>query len=163
VVALRARRSSWASLSLAAARLTLQEDERVLQGRACPLTVLGERSITVRYASQGSTGSTGTWSSPRTVQGSAPESRIHTRLYAHAASRSLRDGRRKITASTTCPKAAPHLVLYVRTPPLARKIIIDFAFAVVLTARLERQEFRVPWECLECCNPIAVVQGSGGA
>src|SRR5215207_11455319 len=34
-------------------------------------------------------------------------------LYAHAASRSLRGGRRKITASTTCPKAAPHLVIYV--------------------------------------------------
>src|SRR5829696_7337648 len=34
-------------------------------------------------------------------------------LYAHAASRSLRGGRRKITASTTRPKAAPHLVIYV--------------------------------------------------
>jgi hypothetical protein len=50
---------------------------------------------------------------PGTVQDAAPEVGHPYPLNPHVASRLLRGGRRKITASTTNPKAAPHLVIYV--------------------------------------------------
>jgi hypothetical protein len=71
---------------------------------------------------------------PSTVQDAAPEVGHPHPLNPHVASRLLRGGRRKTTASTTNPKAAPHLVIYAQRPPLGRQIIISFASAVVLAA-----------------------------